>query len=80
MTGVIRSQPLLMRLREPAGLRRGVAAGAAWGVTLTIALTALTAWQCGGICIDDAIWLGGVSTATGLLAIGPIAAFGRRGA
>jgi hypothetical protein len=78
MIAVALPRALLVRLREPAVLRRGAIAGAAWGVSLTVALTALAAWQCGGVCIDDAVWLGGVSTATGMLAIGPIAALGRR--
>lgn len=71
--------PYLARLRDPAALRRGLAAGVAWGLALTAGLTALAAWQCGGVCIDEVMWLGGASTATGMLAIGPIAAFGRAG-
>lgn len=79
MTTFALPRDLMTRLREPAALRRGLIAGAAWGVSLTVALTALAAWQCGGaICIDEALWLAGASTATGVLAIGPIAAFGAR--
>ena len=70
---------VLTRLRQPVALRRGLIAGAIWGVSFTIGLTGLAAWQCGGaICIDEALWLAGVSTATGILAIGPVAAFGAR--
>jgi hypothetical protein len=78
MVAVVHPQTVLTKLRQPAALKRALIAGAAWGVMLTIALTALAAWQCGGvICIDEAVWLGGISTATGILTIGPIAAFGR---
>ncbi len=67
----------LARLRDPRTLRRASIAGAAWGAALTVGLTALSAWQCGGVCIDEAVWFAGVSVTTGILAIGPIAAFGR---
>ena len=79
MTASALQNVLLSRLRSPSALRRGLAAGAAWGASLTVALTALAAWQCGGvICIDEAIWLASVSVATGILAIGPVAACGVR--
>ena len=69
---------LLARLRAPGTLQRGLLAGVAWGISLTVALTAIAAWQCGGvICIDEALRLAGVSIATGVFAIGPIAAFGQ---
>jgi hypothetical protein len=77
MIALASPRTLLMRLTQTAALRRGLIAGAAWGVSLAVGLTALTAWQCGGVCIDEALWLGGVSSATGILAIGPIAALGR---
>jgi hypothetical protein len=68
-----------MQLGDPAALLRGLIAGSAWGASLALGLTALAAWQCGGaICIDEALWLSGVSTATGIVAIGPIAVFARR--
>ncbi|HWM46658.1 MAG TPA: hypothetical protein VNR11_07065 [Xanthobacteraceae bacterium] len=80
MTALAHSQllrSLLARLREPAALRRGVMAGAAWGIALAAGLTALSAWQCGGICLDETAWLGITSVGTGILAIGPVAALGR---
>jgi hypothetical protein len=78
MAEVTLPQPLRARLRTPAALQRGLIAGAVWGISLTLALTAIDAWQCGGvICIDAAVRLAGISVATGILAIGPIAAFGR---
>ena len=70
-------QTILTRLLQPAALKRALIAGAAWRAMLTITLTALAAWQCGNVYVDDAMWLGGVSTATGIFAIGPIAALGR---
>jgi hypothetical protein len=63
---------MIARLREAATLRRGLITGGAWGVSLTAALTPLSAWQCGGICIDETVWLASVSTATGILTIGPL--------
>ena len=78
MAAVVQAHTMVARLREPAVLRRALAAGVAWGAALTIGLTTLAAWQCGGvICIDEALWLAGVSSATGVLAIGPVAAFAR---
>lgn len=78
MIAVAHPRTIVIRLFRPAALKRALIAGAAWGATLTVALTALAAWQCGAfICIDEVAWLGGVSAATGIVAIGPIAALGR---
>jgi hypothetical protein len=78
MIALAHPQTFFVRLRQSAALKRTLIAGAAWGMALTVALTVLAAWQCGGvICVDEAMWLGSISTATGILAIGPIAALGR---
>ena len=74
----VHARNALTRLREPNALRRALIFGAAWGMALTIALTGLVITECGGVvCADEAMWLGGISTATGIVAIGPIAALGR---
>jgi hypothetical protein len=58
---------------------RGVAAGMVWGLTLTAGLAAMTAWQCGGLCLPEVAVNSVLSVAGGILGIGPIAAYGRRG-
>jgi hypothetical protein len=78
MAAFVHPQAMVARLREPVVLRRALAAGIAWGAALTIGLTALAAWQCSGvICIDEALWLAGVSSTTGVVAMAPVAAFAR---
>jgi hypothetical protein len=67
---------LFERLRAPAALRRGLMAGTAWGLAVAAALTAMVAWQCGGICIDEMLATAALSIATGIATIGPLAAFG----
>jgi hypothetical protein len=57
---------------------RGLAAGSAWALALTIGLAAATAWQCGGICLPEVFDNALLSLAAGLLGIGPVAAFGGR--
>ncbi len=63
---------------HPLSFRRAIYAGVAWGLALTAGLTAISAWQCGGICIDETLWLATLSIPAGILTIGPIAALGRR--
>jgi hypothetical protein len=55
-----------------------VGAGALWGVTMTAGLAAMTAWQCGGICLSEVAVNAVLSTAGGVFGIGPVVAFGRR--
>lgn len=56
---------------------RVVAAGTIWGVALSVGLAALSFFDCGGICPDDVIATGVISVATGIVFIGPLAAFKR---
>ncbi len=65
---------------RPSGrdLWRGLAAGTLWGLTLTAGLAAMTAWQCGGLCLPEVAVNAVLSVAGGILGIGPIAAYGRR--
>jgi hypothetical protein len=66
-----------LRLTKRDGFR-AVAAGSAFGLVLTIGLAAMTAWQCGGICVPELVVNGALSLAGGILGIGPIAAYGGR--
>jgi hypothetical protein len=66
-----------MRRLDARALRRGVVAGAAWGVLFAFAIVALEAWRCGVVCLDAAAFLTVVSVAAGILTIGPLAALGR---
>ena len=57
---------------------RVLIAGTAWGVAMSAGLAGLTFWNCGMICQDDLMMTTALSVAAGILAIGPIAAYGRR--
>ena len=56
--------------------QRAIVAGLAFGLLLTIGLTAMTAWQCVGICPPEIVVNAGLSLAVGIFGIGPIAAYG----
>lgn len=58
-------------------LRRMLLAGAAWGVAVSLGLTAARAWSCGTVCLDAAAFDALVTAAIGTLTIGPLACFGR---
>ncbi|HWV41984.1 hypothetical protein [Pseudorhodoplanes sp.] len=62
-----------------ARLARGVAAGLAWGTAVAGGLLMLTLYSCGGLCLADIVETTSLSMLAGLVAIGPLAAFGRRG-
>ena len=67
------------RLRPSNGdVRRALLAGAAWGLVFAAGWTAMTAWQCGGICVPEVAVTSALSLACGMLGIGPLAAYGRR--
>ena len=57
---------------------RAVAVGTAWGLVLTAGLAAMTAWQCGGLCVPEVVENAALSIAGGILTLGPLAAYGRR--
>lgn len=67
------SWPRLTRRRA----LRMVGGGAAWGVLLSAGQTALSFYGCGAICLDETIVTTALSVSVGILAIGPVAAFGR---
>jgi hypothetical protein len=64
---------------QPAdgALRRGVIAGSVWGIAVAAGLVGLRFWNCGVICIDDAVITTALSMIGGLATMGPLAAFGR---
>ncbi len=66
------------RFRDPQALRRAMLFGAGWGLAFASAMTATNAYANGCVCIDEAIWTTTVSAAVGVLAIGPVAMFGKR--
>jgi hypothetical protein len=41
-------------------------------------LTALEAWRCGFVCLEEAAATAAIAMAVGISTIGPLAAFGRR--
>jgi hypothetical protein len=59
-------------------LQRGLAAGAGFAVLLTAGLTAMTAWNCGAICLPETAANGALALLGGAAGIGPLAAYGRR--
>jgi hypothetical protein len=59
-------------------LLRGVLAGSAWGVAMAAAFFGIAVWQCGLPCPDDVAFTTLTCVATGLVTIGPLAAFARR--
>lgn len=56
-------------------LRRGVLAGAAWGLTMGLGLPLLNFANCGVICLSDVAFTTAVSVIAGVAVIGPLAAF-----
>lgn len=69
-------QTLFARL-DGRGIRRGLAAGAAWGLFVGAGLVFIEARRCGMICLDDAAITLILSMAGGIASMGPLAAFGR---
>jgi hypothetical protein len=57
---------------------RGVGAGIAFCIFLTTGFAAMSAWQCGGMCLPEVAGNGVLSLAAGLLGFGPLAAYGGR--
>ncbi len=68
---------LAWRLDRDA-LMRMLGAGAAWGMTLAAGFFAINAPQCGLPCPDDIAVTTAVCVGTGILTIGPLAAFAQR--
>ena len=65
-----------MALRfDRTALTRMVIAGGAWGLTLAAGFVAMALWQCGLPCPDDIAVTTMSCVGTGILTIGPLAAF-----
>ncbi len=76
MTLSARLRVSLLQL-DATALRRGVVAGTGWGIIVAAGLTAVEASQCGVICLDAAAFTALISSAVGIVTIGPLAALGR---
>jgi hypothetical protein len=63
------------QIRHP--FKRALIAGCAWGLPMAALLIAMSALACGGICLTDAALTTAISVITGVVAMGPIAAFPR---
>jgi len=61
---------------RPGALRRALVAGMGWGVPVAALIIAREAWACGVLCLTDAAMTLTMSVVTGLLTLGPLAAFG----
>src|SRR5262249_46652825 len=59
-------------------LKRALLTGSIWGATLTVGLTAMSAWQCGGGSLLQVAVPAGLSLCCGIVGLGPLAACGRR--
>jgi len=59
-------------------LARVFAAGSAWGLTLSVGMTAIAFQNCGVVCLDDVAVTTATSVALGILTIGPLAIFRRQ--
>ena len=57
---------------------RGALAGFAFCVVLTTGFAAMSAWQCGGVCLPETLDNAMLSLAAGLFGLGPVAAYGGR--
>ncbi|WP_157100390.1 hypothetical protein [Rhodoplanes sp. Z2-YC6860] len=57
---------------------RGTLAGVAFCIVLTAGFAAMSAWQCGGVCLPETLDNAMLSLAAGLLGLGPVAAYGGR--
>jgi hypothetical protein len=65
---------------DRARVLRGIAAGVAWGGTVSAALLALSFYQCGTICFGQIVDTTALSVAAGIVAIGPLATVRRAAA
>jgi hypothetical protein len=57
---------------------RGAATGVAFSLILTTGFAAMSAWQCGGVCLPETVGNALLSLAAGIFGLGPVAAYGGR--
>ena len=56
-------------------IMRGVIAGATFCIMLTAGFAAMSAWQCGGVCLPEVAGNAALSLVAGVLGLGPVAAY-----
>jgi hypothetical protein len=66
------------RALDKRDVLRGAAAGFAFCIILTAGFAAMSAWQCGGVCLPEVVDNAMLSLAAGLIGLGPLAAYGGR--
>jgi hypothetical protein len=59
-------------------VRRMLVAGTAWGLAMSVGIAGMTFWKYAMVCPDDIVVTTVLSVTTGIFAIGPLAAYGRR--
>lgn len=62
---------------DRAVLMRGLLAGTAWGIVMSAGFFGLALVQCGVPCPDDVAITTLICVATGIVALGPLAAFAK---
>ncbi len=70
-----RHRALTLSKRDVA---RGFLAGIAFCIMLTAGFAAISAWQCGGVCLPEVGGNAVLSLAAGIIGLGPLAAYGGR--
>jgi hypothetical protein len=79
MNANVASVPLSARVTlSRRDVARGLVAGVAFCIILTAGFAAMSAWQCGGVCLPETADNAALSLAAGLFGIGPVAAYGGR--
>ena len=78
IAAALRRFELRMLLLTKSELLRLLIAGSAWGIATSAGITAMTFWNYNVICSDDILVTTALSVIAGILAIGPVAAYGRR--
>jgi hypothetical protein len=68
-------QKLLLTKSE---MQRMLFAGTAWGAAMSAGIAGMTFWSCDIICMEHVAMTAAISVSAGILAIGPVAAYGRR--
>ena len=63
----------------PHDLKVIVGAGIGWGIMFAVGMATMKWWNCAMVCPDEIIITTALSTAVGIVAIGPVALYGRRG-